>query len=285
VKVGKASTPQWASAGVGDAVADAPAPAPVETKPAGWGPKAARAAPAPAPSMTAAEEAAILGGHNKPGKIVTLFPGTGNGDTTLTIHGINGDPNDTKALATDAAGRGDAVTTFAYDSHFRRLTDSSKDLAKELDTWLTANPDKPLTIDAYSLGGRVAVMSLGMLAKDGKLDGRDVKVNLLAPYVNGNGPADLSWLTPPGIDKLIRNDVPAKDIGTDSHFQHELEKVKLPPTVSVTVFTGGKDVRVPPDDKRLQKVIGNLNAKEVRLPNTTHDSMPDDVAAYLRGPQ
>ena len=76
-----------------------------------------------------AAEMAAVGGANKPGVLLPQGGDPSRG-TTVTIHGINGDPSDVLPLGERATKKGEATATFAWDDRSRRLGDSADDFAR-----------------------------------------------------------------------------------------------------------------------------------------------------------
>src|SRR5439155_16854702 len=115
VKINRGSPPSWAKTGL-DAPDDASSTLtdqPLQPKRSVWAPKTA--ALRELPTIDEKVERAILGGKNKPGKLVELAAGDPGSPESLTIHGINADPETVKPFALDAANDGNGVMTFAYD--------------------------------------------------------------------------------------------------------------------------------------------------------------------------
>ncbi len=219
----------------------------------------------------------IIGGPNKPGQLVDLGGNPRNG-TTVTIHGINDTPASTLSLGDAAKAKGQSVQTFAWDDRSRRLGDSANDLAGALRQQLTEHPNAPLTVNAYSMGGRIAAVALGRLEQEGALKGRDVRLNLVAPPLQGFSSANWAGLGAP-FSRSLRS---SQDMGTRSAFQRELEGVRLP-NVRVTVMGGGADQTavVDGDWQRIARDLAG-GREPVILQGATHDSAVDAAARRLR---
>ena len=227
------------------------------------------------PRLDEEAEARILGGRNRPGQMVQLAQGAPGAGTTLTIHGINASPADVQGLSEHAAGQGHTVHTFAYDDRFRRLEDSSADLATQLSRWMTDNPGQPLRIRAHSMGGRVALAALGQLNEEGRLTNR-VTLDLIAPPLGGFGVAN--WARTDFLDVLgphVGGVRPGRDMGTTSGFQERLEQIQIPGVVT-RIFLGEQDRMVDPRMPGFQAVAGRMRASQDYLPGD-HVSVLEQV--------
>jgi pimeloyl-ACP methyl ester carboxylesterase len=189
-----------------------------------------------------AAEMAAVGGPNRPGVLLPQGGDPSRG-TTVTIHGINGDPSDVLPLGERAAKKGGATATFAWDDRSRRLGDSADDFAAAVKDVLQKNPDAPLTIHAHSMGGRVAAVALSRLEKEGALAGHDVRLNMVAPPLQGFASANFAGMGAV-FSSTLRSSI---DMGSSSDFQKELEAARLP-NVKVRVFGGGADDVANVDD-------------------------------------
>ena len=234
-----------------------------------------------APLDEAAEQA-LLGGRDRPGRLVELQAARPGRGLTLTIHGINASPQDVGALTEAAAARGRGVATFAWDDRFRRLTDSSQDLARELRAWAAEHPGEPLEIDAHSMGARIAIAALAELAAAGELT-MQVRLRLVAPPLGGFGSANSARTAPPFIGELIGGVRPGVDMGTTSAFQRRLEAVALPENVRTVIYLGERDTMVRAEDARFQRVAARLGAEVVTLPGEDHVSVIERVARESLG--
>lgn len=259
------------------------ADAPVST---GWRPRTGSAprhvvAEVKPPRLDEVAERAVLEGVRKPGKLVTLAEGDASKPLAVTIHGINGDPDDVQPFIDDAAASGKTTLTFCYDDQYRRLTQSSEELATQLGGWVDQNPGRPLEISAHSMGSRVVLAALDRLNQQGKLT-MPVELRMVAPPLGGYGSANMAALAPSFIGEHIAGVQPGKDMGTWSRFQRDLEGLRLPSNVKVTVFTGGKDDVVDSTGDRFRRVIDGLGARVVHLPDADHMSAIEEAAAQLR---
>jgi pimeloyl-ACP methyl ester carboxylesterase len=219
-----------------------------------------------------AQEREILGGRNQPGRLVPLMQGR-NG-AVVTIHGVNSAPEAVNSLAEPGVRSGQEVHTFAYDDRFRRLGDSSRDLAGQLGEWMERNPGKPLTLRAHSMGGRVTLGALGLLQEEGRLEGRRINLDLVAPPLGGYGAAN--WARADftgvlgGVVPVLR---PGRDMGTSSGFQEQLESLRLPANVRTRIFVGGRDEVVNPNLDGFQRIQQNLRAQVIHLPEADHNTI------------
>lgn len=255
----------------------------------GWKPRAGGAAPrriqypqeVKPPRLDEVAEREILEGVRKPGKLVSLAEGDASQPLALTIHGINGDPEDVQPFIDDAARAGQTTLTFCYDDQYRRLTQSSKELATQLGSYIDENPNRPLEISAHSMGSRVVLAALEQLRDEGRLN-MPVELRMVAPPLGGYGSANLARLAPRFIGERIAGVQPGKDMGTWSRFQHDLEALKLPENVRVTVFTGTNDEVVDAKSEGFRRIVENLDAREVILPGADHMGTVEGAARWLR---
>lgn len=208
-----------------------------------------------------------------------------NRPMTVTVHGVANSPEGVKALSDRAEKAGDKVKTFMYDDTGAPLAKSSHDLAKSLEKQLKENPDRPLRIDAHSMGGRVALAAVDELNRKGLLKGRKVELNLVASAINGDsrGTAALVAAQSPILGPAL-GEAPyiksGQDMSSHSDFQGRLENIKLPPNVKVRVFTGGQDSKVDRDEK-FNAMCKQLNAERVHFPKADHDSAVNEAAKWL----
>lgn len=218
-----------------------------------------------------------IGGKNAPGRIMAQGGDASKG-TTITVHGINDNPASVLPLGERTKKTGEALGTFAWDDKSRRLGDSANDFAKAVKSTLDKNPDAPLTINAYSMGGRVAAVGLARLEATGALKGKDVRLNLVATPLQGFASANMAGMGAafaPGLRS-------AQDMGTRSAFQRELEGVRFS-DVKARVFGGGAD-ETATVDARWTTIATNLGGGKAPtiLDGATHDSAVDAAADRLR---
>lgn len=218
-----------------------------------------------------------IGGKNQPG-VLLAQGGDARKGTTVTVHGINDNPASVLPLGEKAAKKGQAVATFAWDDRSRRLGDSADDFARAVKTTLDKNPSAPLTINAYSMGGRVAAVGLARLEAEGALKGRDVRLNLVAPPLQGFSSANMAWMGA-AFTSSLRSSM---DMGTGSDFQAELEGVRFK-DVKVQVFGGGADETAVVDEDwtRIARQLSG-GRDPVIMPGATHDSSIGEAARRLR---
>jgi pimeloyl-ACP methyl ester carboxylesterase len=211
--------------------------------------------------------------------MVRIGPARPNAPALLTIHGINDAPLSMQALGERGQQNGLEVHTLAYDDRFRRLRDTSGDLAGQLREWIEQNPGRPLHISAHSMGARIALGALSELQQQGQLDGRQLHLDLLGPPLGGFEAADLARLDLTGVlGATIPGLRPGHDMGSTSGFQERLESLRLPPTVSTRIFLGGRDRLVDPNSPGFQTIAANLNAAIVTLPEAAHGNLPEHVS-------
>jgi pimeloyl-ACP methyl ester carboxylesterase len=219
-----------------------------------------------------------IGGKNGVGQLMQQG-GDPQLGTLITIHGINDNPASVAPLGERASSTGEALATFAWDDRSRRLGDSADDFAKAIKKTIAEHPDAPITINAFSMGGRVAAVGLARLDKEGALAGKDVRLNLVATPLGGFASANWAGMGAPFASSLKSS----QDMGTRSAFQRELESVRFSDNVKVKVFGGGAD-EIAVMDNRWQHIAKNLagGAEPTTLPGATHDSAVISAAALLR---
>lgn len=223
------------------------------------------------------QEQRLVGGSNQPGRLIPLMQG--NHGAVMTIHGINASPQNVDALAQPGVQNGREVHTFAYDDRFRRLSDSSADLARELGQWMARNPGQPLTLRAHSMGGRVTLGALALLQDQGQLEGRPVRLDLVAPPLGGYQAANWARADVTGlVGSLVGGMRPGLDMGTDSGFQQRLENLRLPSNVQTRIFVGENDSVVDPTLPGFQRIAQNLRARTFQIPGADHNSIVESVA-------
>lgn len=222
-------------------------------------------------------ESDAIGGKGAPGKVVPLGGDPRKG-TTLSVHGINASPGAVAPL-TEPAKKGSASATFAYDDKARSLDASADDFRRGVTDILAKNPNAPLTINAHSMGSRVAVVGLDRMRKDGSLKGRDVTLNLVAPPLAGFKSANS---IPDAATKLMPSLKSSVDMGSSSAFQREIENAKLD-GVTVRVYGGTADKVAVPDAK-WRAIAEQLTGdpRRVAVLPANHDSLVDVAAADLR---
>jgi gas vesicle protein len=223
----------------------------------------------------AQDELNVIGGKNKPGKLVDINEAKAENGAVITVHGINGSPGGhVQHLHKQADSEGKQVKSFAYDDRNRNLTDTSKDLAKELSDWLEQNPGKPLRVQAHSQGSRPALVAIDELHKAGKLKGQDVSLDLIAPIVAGTELANGAGLISGGVKSLTSSN----DNATYSKFQDRIESVKLPDSVKTRIFVGDQDAWINHDGERFNRIAENNNAEVHYLKDTDHTNVVEKVA-------
>lgn len=224
-----------------------------------------------------------LGGDNRPAQTVQIGAGQPGLAAVFTIHGMNGSPANLQPIAEMAQQEGKEVHALVYDDQFRRLTDTSSELARHLGEWLERNPGRPLHLSAHSMGSRIALGALEQLNRQGRLSGRPIQLDLLAPPLGGFASADLARLDFTGaLGSLIPGVRPGHDMGSTSGFQERLESLHLPPNVSTRIFLGGRDRLIDPNTSGFQRIAANLNAAIVHLPEAAHGNLPEYVRQQQR---
>jgi hypothetical protein len=221
-------------------------------------------------------EIGLLGGKNQPGRLIPQG-GDPKLGTTITIHGINDSSESVQSLGRKAQQTGEALTTFAWDDKSRRLTDTADDLSNALKTILQAHPNAPITINAHSMGGRMAAVSVGRLEKTGALAGKNLQLNLIAPPLQGVASANMSWMGA-DIAPSLKSSI---DMGTGSKFQKELEGIALK-NAQAHVYGAADDLVAPPNEG-WQKIATRLTGgiPPTILEKTTHDDAPQKTSELL----
>jgi hypothetical protein len=226
-------------------------------------------------------ERSVLGTKNAPGVLVQVSAGSPGRGLGVSVHGINAGCSDVHPLTLELAEHGATTFAFVYDDNYRRLRDSTADLAAALRPRLEGRPGEPLLVRAHSMGSRIVLVALERLGREGLLDGRYVDVALVAPPLAGYKSADLARITPWPLSR-IKNVQPAIDMGRGSRFQRRVQALSLPENVRVRVFLATNDRRVNPDDSRLWQVIARVRGEPVWLPGATHESAVGAAADWLR---
>jgi pimeloyl-ACP methyl ester carboxylesterase len=230
-------------------------------------------------TFSEAFEQTVLGGLHA-GRLVTLFQGDPQRPLVITVHGINGSPEDLRPVIDLSMARGKTTLTFAYDDQHRRLTDTTTDLASELAARLARAPLPAIELIAHSMGSRVALAALGRLQRSGALT-MPMWLQLIAPPLGGFDVANFASLAPAVVGELIPGVEPGKDLGTASAFQAALEALRLPPLVRTTIFLGGADRVVDPTLVGFTRIVEHLAATIVRFPQADHLGCVAAAAAWL----
>jgi len=217
-----------------------------------------------------------LGGKNKPGKLQFLEGDTKKG-ITITINGINANSQSVSALHKAAQSRGEATYAFIWDDLSRSLKHSASDLAQSLHQIALDNPQTKITINAYSMGARMAAVGISQLEKTGALKKTDINLNLISPPLNGYSSANMSWLGTTVLP-FLRS---ATDMGTDSEFQKEIEAISFK-SVKVQIYGGEADLIAPPD-KQWQHIATQMAKGKAPniLKEMTHHSALQAAARIL----
>jgi pimeloyl-ACP methyl ester carboxylesterase len=211
--------------------------------------------------------------HSGRGVLVPLG-GDPRSGTTVAIHGINASPADVAPLARGVRG---AASTFAYDDRKRSLDSSATDLANSLRPVLAKSGNAPLTINAHSMGGRVAVVALDQLRSEGALRGKDVRLNLIAPPLTGSRAANSM---PSFVPQMVPSLRSSKDMGSASAFQKKVENANLD-GVRVHVYGGAHDKVAPPNDawrSIARRLVGDAGDRAISVVRADHNGIVDAVA-------
>lgn len=176
--------------------------------------------------INANDEDAIVKGHTcGVGKLISTNNDepTDKTTTTIFVHGINGAPSTLQTIIDENKGY---TYAFAYEDMKRSLTDSSRDLANEIETWMNNNQGQTLNIVAHSMGGSVVDGAMDILDRNGLLRDRTVNVRLITPTVGG------MKTTPPLFLPRIKCIVSSFDLNPESDYQKNLKKSEWPKHVS-----------------------------------------------------
>jgi pimeloyl-ACP methyl ester carboxylesterase len=205
--------------------------------------------------------------------LVDVHTGAADAPTTIFVHGMPGASSSLTGVMQKAIDAGGTVKAFAYDNKYRSLEDSSRDLASSIETWMDDNPGRMLRIDAHSMGGRVTLGALATLQTNGRLTG-DVELNLMASPIAGMKSAIFAVLAP-GFIPWVRA---IRGISPISKFQGMIDRLELPPNVTVNIFVGDKDDVFEHSTKRYSRLVKQLHATLKVFANATHMSILDEIA-------
>jgi pimeloyl-ACP methyl ester carboxylesterase len=224
-------------------------------------------------SIDAAFERMLLKETHGRGLFVDVQTGAMDRLTTIFVHGMPDGASTLSGVIQNAIDADGTVKAFAYDNKFRSLEDSSRDLARAIETWMDDNGERPLRITAHSMGGRVALGALAQLQNRGRLTG-DVELNLIASPIAGVRSAIFARLAP-GFLPWIR---PLRGIASASGFQRLIDRLDLPPNVRVHIFVGDKDKVFEHSTRKYRALVGRLHATLTVFADATHTSILDEVA-------
>jgi pimeloyl-ACP methyl ester carboxylesterase len=197
--------------------------------------------------------------------------------TTITVHGINAAPETMQPIHERARRQGHRVLTYVYDDQHRRLTQSARELGREL---RALDGRGPLEIVGHSMGARVAVAALALDEGAGHFE--SVTLQLIAPALAGFAAADGVGLTPLPL-AWIGGLRPAQDLGPSSTFQETINGYRPAPNVAVSIFVGSADKVVDPRSDRLREIAKHLHANLVIVDSEDHDSIVRFVARMSSG--
>lgn len=224
-------------------------------------------------SINEDRERQLLALNRGRGFAVPLHQGSRNKPVTLTVHGINGDPNAVKGLSDAAARRGESVHTFVYNDQKGGLTESSQDLAKAIKDLRKKHPGQQLNIASHSMGSRLSADALRRLNDEKSLKGAPIHQQMYGPMIGGNGMANTARWAPGLLDGAIKGLKPGREMGTGSDFQKTLETTALPRNVKTDIYVGDGDKLVDPANPHFQWVADGLNAKTHVIPGGDHMSV------------
>lgn len=228
-------------------------------------------------AITEAHETLILGERNGASRMIEVHRGDQAEPPAITVHGVHSGPDSIGPITRSRVREGGSVYTFLYDDGFRRLTDSSDDLAGALERVMAAHPAAVVRIDAHSMGARIVLGALDALEAQGKLTS-PIELRLIAPYLGGAAAADFAASAPDFLADAISGVRPGIDIGHHSNFQERLEALSLPPLVTTKIYVGDQDHLVDPGDPHFARVALRLGAVPVILPGVGHEDIVTRVA-------
>jgi pimeloyl-ACP methyl ester carboxylesterase len=240
----------------------------------------------PAPSASHAnpaqydlrDEFAALGGTNQPGQLAQVTPGRDPATTEVLVHGIGSGPDSLEGLIPQATATGHRVEVFLYDSVYRRLSDSSHDLASELVRFQQSHPNTRVHLVTHSMGGRVALDAVRQTQQWGQMP-PGLSMQMVAPTLEGFAMADTALAVPDFIARGIGRTMPGKDMARHSAFQQRLEQVHLPPSVPVTIYAGDHDGVADYSNPRFMNIANHIGAHLVYVRDADHNSILTKVAA------
>lgn len=228
-------------------------------------------------AITEGHETLILGERNAVSRMIEVHRGDQAKPPAITVHGIHSGPGSIDSITRSRVSEGGSVYTFLYDDGFRRLTDSSDDLAGALERVMAAHPAAAVRIDAHSMGARIVLGALDALQAQDKLTS-PIELRLIAPYLGGAAAADFAALAPDFLAGAISGVRPGIDIGHHSNFQERLEALSLPPLVTTKIYVGDQDHLVDPADPHFARVALRLGAVPVILAGVGHEDIVTHVA-------
>lgn len=235
------------------------------------GPVLARQAGEP---ITRQNLAAELPGGDQCGRLVPLSRQQADRPTHVTVHGMNGAPDNLQALTNQAAAQGYNTMAFVYEDRQCTLRETARDLAGELAAWRLAHPTRPLRIDAHCMGARI---SLKALSEMGVRAGA-VQLNMLTPPLGGFALANTAQLVPRPLARLFPGTLPGYDMGSSSDFQADLERTTLPGNIKTRIFYGQRDELIDYTRPVFHQVQQNLRASVHYVPDADHLQVIDEVA-------
>ncbi|MBI5544128.1 MAG: alpha/beta hydrolase [Deltaproteobacteria bacterium] len=213
-------------------------------------------------------------------RLVTVRDGDPAKGTCITIHGVHGSPEDMRPLTDKGLRTGGSVMTLAYDDAYGHVPETCQALAQQLGAWMDKHPGERLTLEAHSLGTRVTLGALKELQDQGRLQGNEISLNLVAPPLAGLEVANGAAYAPDFIARLIPGAVPGKDMGTRSEFQQMINNLTLPANVSTKIFVGGKDEVVDSCTDEFERIANRLHATVIHVPKADHVSIIAEAAEY-----
>ena len=224
-------------------------------------------------------EAALVEQSGQCGEIVDLAPGQDGKGIHLSVHGLGASPAAMKPLDDQAAGKGMATSTFAYDDMHCTQEENAANLADSMSQWVAKNPGENITIETHSMGGRIALTALDMMNKRGDFPAADIDLNMVSPALGGYGPLNVSLVAPIALLKLIPGAAPTHDMASFSNAQENLEQVKLPSNVETTIYYGTNDSLIDYRKDSHDTIEQNLNAEVYYIAGAEHGDTVPAVAA------
>lgn len=207
------------------------------------------------------------------GRLVFLSEPVAGRPLQVSVHGMNGTPENLRALTAEAGSQGFNTAAFAYEDKQCTLVETASDLTRQLRDWRQANPDLTLRVDAHCMGARISVRAL---ADMGHAVGR-AQLNLFTPALAGFAMANTANIVPRPLARLFPGTLPGQDMGTRSGFQARLEQTTLPPSVSTSIYYGQRDEIIDYTEPAHGRIERNLDASVSYVLGAGHMEVLDEV--------
>lgn len=214
--------------------------------------------------------------------IVPVATGIAGAGAHLSVHGMGTGPDAMLSLNQLAAEAGKETSTVIYRDMTCTISESARDLAPYLSSWLSRNSHHSMLVETHSLGGRITLTALRQLAEEGKLPSGDIQLTMISPPLHGYGLTNLARAMPTSMARLIPGAAPSADLSSGSQAQAELESLHLPDNVHTSIYYGTKDTLINYTKPAHGQVAANLKADVYYLEGETHYTTVDAVAAARR---